>query len=538
KTQRRANNVSLRSQGSSKRSPIDEKGLATSTSLFRQPCLASPRNKLQFNGKTGFSTGTRYKKAEEILSGTPDGGNHRPTHQTDLVTFKNTGRMLKWKFQLEALDITYRPRTSTRDQILADFIAERPDEEDPPMETPIEEVIPEPWTLFTDRSSCLEGSGAGLILTSPEGEEFTYALRFEFDESNNEAEYEALMAGLRIVEQMGVKNLKNKKSLPNVGRKNKSIEEQEILAVVEEEGYCWMTPLIEYLMKGTLPADTKKARAVRIKARQYAMINDVLYRKSFLEPWLRYVGLTQAEYVVKEIHEGSYNMHSSPRSIVAKAIRFVYYWPTMHKDARNIIRKYPFPEAQGNVKFLIVAIDYFTKWVEAKLVATITGNQFKKFVSDNILNIKKRFASVKHPQSNGQVERANRSLGEGIKARLGEDNRNWVEEVSHVLWEHCTMIKISNGDTPFSLTYGTKAVISVEIGMPSLRYGEVNRAENDEELLLNLDILKERREKAAVREAMPRWKSIITLESAAQPSAQETSSTAATKQAMLKTAES
>ncbi|GKD93349.1 reverse transcriptase domain-containing protein [Tanacetum coccineum] len=256
--------------------------------------------------------------------------------------------------------------------------------------------------------------------------------------------------------------------------KNKSIEEQEILAVVEEEGYCWMTPLIEYLMKGTLPADTKKARAVRIKARQYAMINDVLYRKSFLEPWLRYVGLTQAEYVVKEIHEGSYNMHSSPRSIVAKAIRF-------------------------------------------GLPGEIISDKWK---------------------SNGQVERANRSLGEGIKARLGEDNRNWVEEVSHVLWEHCTMIKISNGDTPFSLTYGTKAVISVEIGMPSLRYGEVNRAENDEELLLNLDILKERREKAAVREAMPRWKSIITLESAAQPSAQETSSTAATKQAMLKTAES
>ncbi|GJY82347.1 hypothetical protein Tco_0495723 [Tanacetum coccineum] len=139
---------SIERSGSSKRSPIDEKGLATSTSLFRQPCLASPRNKLQFNGKTGFSTGTRYKKAEEILSGTPDGGNHRPTHQTDLVTQK----------------------TSIRSQILADFIAERPDEEDPPMETPIEEVIPEPWTLFTDRSSCLEGSGAGLILTSLEYE--------------------------------------------------------------------------------------------------------------------------------------------------------------------------------------------------------------------------------------------------------------------------------------------------------------------------------------------------------------------------------
>nr|GFC28151.1 reverse transcriptase domain-containing protein [Tanacetum cinerariifolium] len=108
---------------------------------------------------------------------------------------------------LEAFDITYWLRTSIRGQILADFIAERPDEEDPPIETPTEEVILEPWTLFADGSSCLEGPGAELILTSPEGEEFTYALRFEFDVSNNEAEYEALIAGLRIAKQMGVKNL-------------------------------------------------------------------------------------------------------------------------------------------------------------------------------------------------------------------------------------------------------------------------------------------------------------------------------------------
>ncbi|GJU26700.1 hypothetical protein Tco_1165321 [Tanacetum coccineum] len=166
KTQRRANNVSLRSQRSSKRNPINGKGLATSISLFRQPRLASPRNKLQCNGKTGFSTGTCYKKAEEILSGTLGG---------------------------EAFDITYRPKTSMRGQILADFIAERPDEEGPPMEAPAEEAIPELWTLFMDESLCLEGSRDGLILTSPEGEEFTYALRFEFDASNNEAEYEALI---------------------------------------------------------------------------------------------------------------------------------------------------------------------------------------------------------------------------------------------------------------------------------------------------------------------------------------------------------
>ncbi|GJT50083.1 reverse transcriptase domain-containing protein, partial [Tanacetum coccineum] len=69
------------------------------------------------------------------------------------------------------------------------------------------DCIHEPWTLFTDGSSCVDGSGAGLILTSPEGTEFTYALRFQFTTSNNEAEYEALIAGLRIATQMGVRNV-------------------------------------------------------------------------------------------------------------------------------------------------------------------------------------------------------------------------------------------------------------------------------------------------------------------------------------------
>ncbi|GKB15245.1 reverse transcriptase domain-containing protein [Tanacetum coccineum] len=70
-----------------------------------------------------------------------------------------------------------------------------------------EEELPKPWILFTDGSSCTDGSGAGLILTNPEGMEFTYALRFRFDATNNEAKYEALIAGLRIAEQMGVKNI-------------------------------------------------------------------------------------------------------------------------------------------------------------------------------------------------------------------------------------------------------------------------------------------------------------------------------------------
>ncbi|GKB29680.1 reverse transcriptase domain-containing protein [Tanacetum coccineum] len=98
-------------------------------------------------------------------------------------------------------------------------------------------------------------------------------------------------------------------------------------------------------------------------------------------------------------------------------------------------------------------------------------------------------------------QRANRSLGDVIKARLGEGNKNWIEELPHVLWAHRTMIKSSHGDTPFSLTYGTEAVIHAEIGMPMYRTTAVDAVHNDEELRLNLDLLEERRELAVIREA-------------------------------------
>ncbi|GJX00191.1 reverse transcriptase domain-containing protein [Tanacetum coccineum] len=104
------------------------------------------------------------------------------------------------------------------------------------------------------------------------------------------------------------------------------------------------------------------------------------------------------------------------------------------------------------------------------------------------------------------VERENCSLGEGIKARLDQGSKDWVEEVPHVLWVHRTMINTSNGDTSFSLTYDMEAVIPVEIGMPSQRCTEIDQVRNDEALMLNLDMIEERRERAAIREAKSKAK--------------------------------
>ncbi|GKA86596.1 reverse transcriptase domain-containing protein [Tanacetum coccineum] len=317
-------------------------------------------------------------------------------------------------------------------------------------------------------------------------------------------QYEALIAGLRIAAQMGVRNVHvcvDSKLVANQVPGTYVAKEENMVKYLENaksliSGFANFSisqvprsknKKADALSKiVTLPNDRKEVSKLHIKARQYELLEGFLYRRSFLKSWLRCVGPLQADYVIREIHKGSCSMHAGPRFMVAKAMRLGYYWPTMHRDARDAKRidiAGPFPEGPRKVKFLIFAMDYFTKWIEAKAVATITGSQVKKFMWDNIV-----------------------SLGEGIKSCLGVGNKNWIEELPYVLWAHRTMIKSSHGDTPFSLTYGTKAVIPMEIGMPTYRTVIVDAVHNDEELRLNMDLLEERREHASIREAKAKLK--------------------------------
>nr|GEV54405.1 reverse transcriptase domain-containing protein [Tanacetum cinerariifolium] len=106
-------------------------------------------------------------------------------------------------------------------QILADFLNEMPS--NAPQGASVAETQEEPWTLFTDDSSCVDGSGAGLILTNPDGVKFTYALRFQFAASNNKAEYEALIAASDPNHSsVAVLQVGNRHSKPLFGRAEES----------------------------------------------------------------------------------------------------------------------------------------------------------------------------------------------------------------------------------------------------------------------------------------------------------------------------
>ncbi|GJY42246.1 reverse transcriptase domain-containing protein [Tanacetum coccineum] len=248
---------------------------------------------------------------------------------TVLLKPENSGCITKWAIKLGEHEILYKPRSAIKGQILVDFLAESPTIND-----------------------FIEGSSVGLILTDPNGQEITYALRFNFRASNNEAEYEALVAGLELAIQMEAQ------CLTRAGRLSSSLGTLRIMRCTHQ---------------------TEKHRPI---------------------------------------------MHiSSP-------------WP-FYQWGVDIVG--PFPEAPGWVKFLKVAIDYFTKWAEAEPVATITGHKAYR-----------------------------------------------------------TTARVGNGCTPFSLVYGSEAVLPLEIVLPTYRISTFQPPTNDTELRLNLDLLEERQEMASL----------------------------------------
>jgi ribonuclease HI len=112
------------------------------------------------------------------------------------------GRIAKWSVELMGQTLAYAPLKAIKSQILADFVAEWTDTQLPPPQ-----IQAECWTLYFDSSVMKTGAGTGLLFVSPLGEHMLYAVRLHFPASNNMAEYEALLCGLKIAIEIGIKRL-------------------------------------------------------------------------------------------------------------------------------------------------------------------------------------------------------------------------------------------------------------------------------------------------------------------------------------------
>jgi hypothetical protein len=159
----------------------------------------------------------------------------------------------------------------------------------------------------------------------------------------------------------------------------------------------------------------------------------------------------------------------------------------------------PLPPAQGNLRYVVVAVEYFSKWIEAKPLATITLVIVQKFFWQNIvcrfsvpkaitmdngtqfdaetfkdfcdqIGTKIHFALVRHPESNRLVERANAIIMTGImKLIFNQPRGKWPDELIKVVWSHNTTISRSTGFTPFKLLFGDEAITPEEAKAGSIR---------------------------------------------------------------------
>jgi transposase InsO family protein len=192
----------------------------------------------------------------------------------------------------------------------------------------------------------------------------------------------------------------------------------------------------------------------------------------------------------------------------------------------------PFPRAQGGYRYLYVAIDKFTKWVEVEPVCTISARSAVKFIrglvcrfgvpnriiTDNgsqftsrlfreyctSAGIKICFASVAYPRSNGQAEHANAEVLKGLKmksfnAKLEACGKKWLDNLQSILWSIRTTATKPTGETPFFFFYGAEAVLptDVKFGSPRvLAFNEIHQEDLIKDRLLQLE---EARCQAALR---------------------------------------
>jgi ribonuclease HI len=470
------------------------------------------------------------------------------------------------------------------------------------------------WTIHCNGAWCHAGAGAAAVITSPTGVKHRYAARLSFAlESdwctNNVAEYEAVILGLRKLRALGVTTCIIKTdskvvasqvekeyaakdpalmqyltavrslerqfkgfTLHHVDRaKNeeadalaKAAARGEVLpsdvfyhvigmpAVRSPEGLQitndteghrivnlimtkdWRAPITLFLQGYYHPSDINEAKRLKHQSRDFALIEGQLYKKGVSQPMLKCVTETEGIQILREVHSGTCGSHTGPRALAAKVIRQGFYWPAIICAANRVTRSCeafqkfsprsgnpsqftkliahtwplqrwgldivgPLPMAQGNLKFTFVAVEYFTKWIEARAVTTITSKTAQKFFWQNIIcrfgvpselivdngkqfdsqdfrdfcfsiGTKLAFSSVYHPQSNGVVERANDKIFTAIKKMLLDDKKGkWADLLPEAVWALNTTECRATGFTPFRLLYGSEAMTPQEIKHESPR---------------------------------------------------------------------
>ncbi|WJX28344.1 hypothetical protein P8452_17080 [Trifolium repens] len=314
-------------------------------------------------------------------------------------------------------------------------------------------------------------------------------------------------------------------------------DEPAFCSSIEEasDGKPWYHDIKVYLKSQEYPANisNRDKKTLRRLSAKFFLNGDVLYKRNHDMVLLRCVDKFEADLLIEEIHEGSFGTHANGHAMARKILRAGYYWLTMESDCFKYARKchkcqiyadkvhvpptplnvmaspWPFsmwgidvigliePRASNGHRFILVAIDYFTKWVEAASYANVTKQVVVRFIkkeiicryglpnkiiTDNGTNLNNQMmkelcesfkiehhnSSPYRPKMNGAVEAANKNIKK-ILQKMVKTYKDWHEMLPFALHGYRTSVRTSTGETPFSLVYGMEAVLPIEVEIPSMR---------------------------------------------------------------------
>jgi hypothetical protein len=310
--------------------------------------------------------------------------------------------------------------------------------------------------------------------------------------------------------------------------------ERAVLTISPVHSEDWRTKIISFLQGNCLSDEEAYNKRMEARTRPYVIIEGELYKHEVCSPLLKCLSKTEGIELMKKIHAGLCGSHIGSRPLLGKVFRQGFYWPKAASDAADLVQKCensqrcardqkqpslltqliqptwplqgwgldllgPLPPPQGNLIYVVVAVEYFSKWIEAKPLATITSVTVQKFFWQNIvccfgvpkaitvdngtqfdaeafkefcdqIGTKIHFVSVRHLESNGLVERANDIIMTGImKLIFNQPRGKWPDELIKVVCSHNTTVSRSTGFTPFKLLFGDEAITPEEAKAGSIR---------------------------------------------------------------------
>ncbi|XP_057811660.1 uncharacterized protein LOC131025897 [Salvia miltiorrhiza] len=265
--------------------------------------------------------------------------------------------------------------------------------------TRVEKQIP--WRAFVDGSVTKDRCGVGIYIQSPANDDLQFVIKYEQRLSNNEAEYEDVVRALSILSELGAESDCIVEQIPRE-QNNRADLLARMANVVKHSWTDSVTLLFE-------PSTENKQGIFSLE----------LYKRSFTHPLLECLSPEEAHFVLRKVHQGYCGNDARYKDLMRKIVRAGFYWPTLAEDAKQFVKKCeifqkyalcinipretmgamyatcPFdkwgidivgklPTAPGGRCFLIVAVDYFSKWVEAEAVTKIDECTIERFLWRNI----------------------------------------------------------------------------------------------------------------------------------------------------------